>query len=74
MKIRLEKAKELKDGRKGKVLAEILGLSEQHISNIFNGKFEATRPVALVLVSIKENITVNDRKMAEWLEYYFIDE
>lgn len=74
MKIREEKSKELKDGRKNVAIAETLGISFQHVGNIFNGKTECPKALALLFISLKEGIAINDKTMPEWLEYYFEEE
>lgn len=71
MKIREERREELRDGRKYVALANMFGVSYQHVSNIFNGRFECTKALALLLISVKERIPVDDRAMPEWLKYYF---
>lgn len=74
MKIRDEKLKELKDGRQNKVLSELFGVSPQHLSNVFKGRYECSKELALLLISLKERISVGDKTMAEWLKYYFEEE
>ena len=74
MKIRQEKIKELKDGRKHRALAELCGVSEQHICNIFKGRYDCPKSIALLLISLKERISVDDRTMPEWIKYYFEEE
>lgn len=74
MKIREEKIEELRDGRKNNALSEMFGVSTQHLSNVFTGRYECSKTLALLLISIKERIPVNDRTMPEWLKYYFEEE
>ena len=74
MKIRAEKIQELRDGRKNNVIAEMFGISAQHVSNMFKGRYECPKTIALLLISLKENIAVNGRTMTEWLKYYFEEE
>ena len=74
MKIKKEKLKELKDGRKNNVIAETFGISAQHVSNMFVGRSDCPKAIALLLISLKEKIPVDDRKMSEWLKYYFEEE
>lgn len=74
MKVREDKVKELKDGRKNNVIAEIFGISAQHVSNMFVGRSDCPKTIALLLISLKERIPVDDRKMPEWIEYYFEEE
>lgn len=74
MKMREERRKELKDGRKNYVIAEMFGVSFQHVSNIFLGRCECPKTLALLLISLKERIPVDDRTMPEWLKYYFYEE
>ena len=74
MKVRIERVKELKDGRKNNAIAEILDVSYQHISNLFKGRYNCPRVVALALISLKEKIAIDDREMEKWLEYYFEEE
>lgn len=74
MKVREDKVKELKDGRKNNVIAETFGISAQHVSNMFVGRSDCPKTIALLLISLKEKIPVDDRKMPEWLKYYFEEE
>ena len=74
MKIREEKKAELKDGRKNNVIAEICGVSYQHISNVFKGRYNCPKSLMLLLISLKEKIPIDDRTMPKWIEYYFEEE
>lgn len=69
-KIREDKIKELKDGRNLRTIGEIIGITEQYLSMIFNGK-TCTQIIAWSLVMLRENILITDRRKAELLDYYF---
>jgi len=74
MLVREERVKELIDGRHYNAISELLGVSYQHVSNIFRRRYNCPKSVALVLISFKERIPVDDRTMPQWLEYYFEEE
>jgi hypothetical protein len=69
-KIKEDKIKELKDGRNLRNISEIIGITEQYLSMIFNGK-KCTLIIAWSLVMLKENVLISDRRKAELLDYYF---
>lgn len=69
-KIREDKIKELKDGRNLRTIGETIGITEQYLSMIFNGK-TCTQIIAWSLVMLRENILITDRRKAELLDYYF---
>lgn len=70
-KIRNEKSEELREGRSMKYFAEIIDMSMQNFSGAFNGRLNVRKHTAISLISIKEKIPVNDKRMNELLEYYF---
>lgn len=69
-KIREDKIKELKDGRNLRAIGEIIGITEQYLSKIFNGQ-QCTKIIAWNLVILKENISITDRRKEDLLNYYF---
>lgn len=73
-KIKEDKAEELKDGRTFVYLSKIIGKTTVYISAIFAGYHKCSKTIAISLISIKENIAVNDNKMEEFLKYYFNEE
>lgn len=73
-KIKEEKIKEIKDGRTLTILAEILGIHISYLSMIFCRKRACSGLIAKGLISIKKNISMNDDRMEEYLEYYFTRE
>lgn len=70
-KIKIENVKELKDGRNLRNISEKIGVTQQYLSNIFNGKLPCKRNIALCLISLKEQISIDDRRMYDFLNYYF---
>lgn len=69
-KVKQDKIKELKDGRNLRTIGEIIGITEQYLSMIFNGK-PCTKIIACNLIMLKENILITDKRKAELLDYYF---
>lgn len=69
-KVKKDKIKELKDGRNLKTIGGIIGITEQYLSMIFNGK-TCTQIIAWSLIILKENILITDKRKAELLDYYF---
>lgn len=71
-KIRKSKAKELQDGRTYKFLAEKCGVTDAYLSQVFSTNKVCSQMLAQNLISIKENISINNPKMEEKINYYFI--
>lgn len=69
-KVKQDKIKELKDGRNLRTIGEIIGITEQYLSMIFNGK-PCTQIIAWSLIILKEKILITDNRKAELLDYYF---
>ncbi len=69
-KVKQNKIKELKDGRNLRTIGEIIGITEQYLSMIFNGK-PCTQIIAWSLIILKEKILITDNRKAELLDYYF---
>lgn len=69
-KVKKDKIKELKDGRNLRTIGEIIGITEQYLSMIFNGK-PCTQIIAWSLIILKEKILITDNRKAELLDYYF---
>lgn len=69
-KIREDKIKELKGGRNLRAIGKIIGITEQYLSMIFNGK-ACSEIIAWNLVVLKENILITDKGKEELLNYYF---
>lgn len=69
-KIKKDKIKELKDGRNLRKIGEIIGITEQYLSMIFNGK-QCTKIIAWSLIILKENVLITDKRQDEFLDYYF---
>lgn len=70
--IKIELLKDLKGGRTARYIAEILDVTESYISMIFNNKAKCTKLVAMGLISIKHNISLDNTEMEELLQRYFI--
>lgn len=70
-KIKIENAKELKDGRSLRKISEIIGITEQYLSKVFNQKSECSKNIAISLISIKKQIPINSDQMNEYMNYYF---
>lgn len=70
-KIKEDKIKELKDGRNLRAIGEVIGITEQYLSQIFNGK-PCTQIIAWNLIILKENILITDKRKADFLDYYFV--
>lgn len=73
-KIKEERIKEIKDGRTSTILSEILEIHMSYLSMIFTRKRACSGLIAKGLISIKKNISINDDRMEEYLEYYFTRE
>lgn len=69
-KVKKDKIKELKDGRNLRTIGEIIGITEQYLSMIFNGK-PCTQIIAWSLIILKEKVLITDNRKAELLDYYF---
>lgn len=69
-----EAKKELQNGRTLTYLSEITELTVTYLSNIFNGKCRCRKIVALILISIRYGIAVNDINIEEYLNKYFTRE
>jgi plasmid maintenance system antidote protein VapI len=70
--IKTDLIKDLKGGRTARYIAEILDVTESYISMIFNSKTKCTKIVAMGLISIKHNISLDNSEMEELLQRYFI--
>jgi hypothetical protein len=68
--IKKELVETLKNGRTNVYLCKQLGITPTYIGNILNG-YKCTYLTAKSLISIKENIAINDDRMEELLNYYF---
>lgn len=68
--VKQEKKKELKTNTQI-YCAKTLGVTEQLISAIMQGKSPCKRYVAVGLISIRFQIPINDTKVEEYLETYF---
>ena len=70
--IKTDLIKDLKGGRTARYIAEILDVTESYISMIFNNKSKCTKIVAMGLISIRYNISLDNAEMEELLQRYFI--
>lgn len=70
--IKTDLIKDLKGGRTARYIAEILDVTESYISMIFNNKSKCTKIVAMGLISIRHNISLDNAEMEELLQRYFI--
>lgn len=70
--IKTDLIKDLKGGRTARYLSEILDVTESYISMIFNNKTKCTKIIAMGLISIRYNISINHENMQFLLEKYFI--
>lgn len=70
--IKTDLIKDLKGGRTARYIAEILDVTESYISMIFNNKTKCTKIVAMGLISIRYNISLDNAEMKELLQRYFI--
>ena len=70
--IKTDLIKDLKGGRTARYIAEILDVTESYISMIFNNKTKCTKIVAMGLISIRYNISLDNAEMEELLQRYFI--
>lgn len=69
-KLRLEKKEELKSGRTFTYMAKETGLTDRYIKAVFAGG--ACRKItALVLISLRHEISITAPEMEEYLQYYF---
>ena len=62
---------ELKDGRTAAAIANILDITPVYMQGILNGKYNFKKSIALCLVSLKENMGINNREVKDKLLYYF---
>lgn len=70
--IKTDLIKDLKGGRTARYIAEILDVTESYISMIFNNKTKCTKIIAMGLISIRYNISLDNAEMEELLQRYFI--
>ena len=70
-KLRIDNGEKLKDGRKMISIAETIGVTNNYLSNIKKKKKLCTKMIAICLISLKENICINDSRMEYLLDYYF---
>ena len=70
--IKTDLIKDLKGGRTARYIAEILDVTESYISMIFNNKTKCTKIVAMGLISIRYNISLDNAEMEELLQRYFV--
>lgn len=70
--VKTDLIKDLKGGRTARYIAEILDVTESYISMIFNNKSKCTKIVAMGLISIRYNISLDNAEMEELLQRYFI--
>ena len=68
--IKQEMVDKIKDGRTNVYLSEQLGITPTYIGNILKG-YKCTSLTAKAFVSIKEQISINDERMENFLKYYF---
>lgn len=69
--IRQEKINDLKDGRTNRDLSDILEITENYLSLLFNGKRYCSCSIAMALVSLRKQVPINrDTKIL--LNEYFI--
>lgn len=73
-KIKIENREELINSRKQKEICDMIGITEQHLSYILTGNKSCKKTIALSLISIRENIAVNNDRMESLLKYYFTEE
>lgn len=70
--VKTDLIKDLKGGRTARYIAEILDVTESYISMIFNNKTKCTKIIAMGLISIRYNISLDNVEMKELLQRYFI--
>ena len=70
--VKTDLIKDLKGGRTARYIAEILDVTESYISMIFNNKTKCTKIVAMGLISIRYNISLDNAEMEELLQRYFV--
>ena len=70
--VKTDLVEDLKGGRTSRYIAKILGVTENYISTIFNGKFKCTKLIAVGIISIRHSISLDNCEMEELLEKYFI--
>lgn len=70
--VKTDLVEDLKGGRTSRYIAKILGVTENYISTIFNGKFKCTKLIAVGIISIRYSISLDNCEMEELLEKYFI--
>lgn len=68
--IKQELVESIKNGRTNIYLCKQLGITPTYIGQIFSG-YKCTLLTAKALISIRENISINDDRMEELLDYYF---
>lgn len=68
--IRQEKKEKLMNGRTATYIAEVLGRTKETLYAVLNGKNCSTL-MAKALISIKEQIPINDSNIEKYLLYYF---
>jgi len=69
--IKQEKLSDLKDGRTNRDISDILEITENYLSLLFNGKRYCSCSIAMALVSLRKQTAIN-RDMKNLLEEYFI--
>lgn len=69
--IKPENKKELINGRKLTYLAKELGLTTAYLCSILMGRYKTSEITARGLISIREQIPINDLNMSKLVKYYF---
>lgn len=70
--VKTDLVEELKGGRTSRYISKILGVTENYISMIFNGKFKCTKLIATGIISVRYSISLDNCEMDELLQKYFI--
>ena len=71
-RIKVQKSKELQDGRTFKSLAQKCGVTDSYLSQVFSANKDCSQMLAQTLISIKDNISIISPEMQEKINYYFI--
>lgn len=73
-RVKKEKQQDLKEGIKQSALANLVGMNLNYVCNVLNSNVTCPEIVAKAIISIKENISLNDDKIITFLNYYFTEE
>lgn len=70
-KIKEEKVKEIKNGRSNLYIASTIGCTEQHLCNIFSGKSNCSKSLAILLSLINNDSEYMNLALDDKINIYF---